>query len=539
MLTIRDVLQLPIFADAKLVAGEGGLDKEIRWVHIVSLPATKWYEWTKGGELVLTVGFGFRDNEEKLQQLIQQLVEARIVGLVLSIGHYFTETPTILIDEANRLDFPLIEVPGDLPFIEITEAIFTRIVNEQYALLQRSQEIHRALMDVVLNGGSLQDLARALASVLGQSITIESSAFRLLASAQRGEIDAARERTLAQGQTTPEIIQYLRKTGLQQQLIRDKAPIKIFPQPDYGLDIERIVAPIIVAQSLLGYMWIIADETHLSDLDVLAVEQAATVAALLLYKEKAVKESQRAMRGDFFSQLLQAHKYSKSELESQAEIFDFRMNRNYQVIVIETDGDSGYLASSIEMILEDDTPALITVREKRVVIVLQAHQAPEGKRIASLLFEVLSPDGHNYLIATGAGVDTIDRIANSYEQALEALEIATDTQEEKGVFAFDELGLMHWIQQLPAGVLHANAYYRAVCDLDVHDSQLCETLEAFLDFGGSMKDAADKLYIHRNTLTYRLDRIEEITGLDLRQTNNQINLYVAIKTYRLKENPPR
>lgn len=536
MLTVRDTLELPIFEQAAVVAGAAGLDNVIRWVHIVTMPDSSWYEWTKGGELVLTVGFGLRANEEKQQQLIQTLVDHRIVGLVLSVGHYFEKTPDTIIEEANRLNFPIIEVPGSLPFVEVTEAIFTRIVNEQYDLLQRAQAIHDSLMNVVLNGGTLQELAAALAKILDKSITIESTGFRVLASAERGDIDEARERTLEAGRTTPEIIQYLQNTGIQHRLIKDKTPIKLSPQPDFGLEIERIVAPILVAQSLLGYMWIIADDSKLTDLDTVAVEQAATVAALLLYKDRAVQESQRAMRGDFFSQLLQAENYSLTQLESQAEIFNFRLNRNYQVLVIESQNSSDNLANRVEDVLHTDTPALIVLREKRVVVVLQTHHQPQGKRIARTLYDYLSRSEGDYIVGIGTAIRHLNDIGKSYSQALEAVTIAKSLKQDMGVYPFHDLGLLHWLLQLPDSALEDNRFYRAVHDLDVRDRQLFETLEIFIEYGGSMKDAADSLFVHRNTLTYRLGRIEEITELDLRETHNQINLYVAFKAYRLRHN---
>ena len=537
MFTIRDALELPVFGEASVVAGQSGIDNIISRVHIITMPDYNWYQWTKGGELVLTVGFGLRANEDKQQRIIQSLVDHKIIGLVLSIGHYFEETPDILIREANRLEFPIIEVPGNLPFVEITEAIFTRIVNEQYSLLQRAQAIHKSLMSVVLNGGTLQHLVESLAQLLDKSITIESSSFRVLASSQQGVIDEARKRTLEAGQTTLDVINYLQDTGLHRTLLRDKQPIRIPPQPDYGLHIERIVAPILVAQSLLGYMWIIANRDGLTDLDILAVEQAATVAALLLYKEKAVQESKRAMRGDFFSQLLNVKESSLPQLESQADIFGFRLNRNYQVIVIENqEAAPSNIANSVESFLLEDTPALVTIRGSRVVVVLQTRQQSNGKRIARLLHDQLSLTRGNYLVGIGTETKSLEDIATSYEQAQEAITIAISTKQTEGIFAFDELGLLHWIIQLSDEALQANIFYRAICELDEHDSQLCETLEAFLDFGGSMKDAADTLYIHRNTLAYRLDRIEEIIHLDIRETQNKINLYVALKTYRLHQN---
>lgn len=547
MLTIADALNLAIFKDAKLVAGAKGINNTIRWVHIVSMPESGEYKWTKGHELILTVGLGLRENQQKQRELIPKLSELNIAGLVLSIGHYFEHAPDIIVQEANRLGFPIIELPGDVPFVEVTEAIFTHIMNEQYATLQRAQAIHKTLMDIVLSGGSLQNLTEALSNLLDKSITIESVSYDVLADAQRGSVDPARQRTLDSGHTSPEVIQFLQHIQLNKRLLEEGTAIYIEPRPEMGMELERIVAPILVGKKILGYMWIVANSGELTDLDTVAIEQSATVAALLMYKERAVLESKRAIRGDFFSQLLRSEAYSQSELESQAAIFDFRLNRHYQVMIVEYDSqdeniDSSFVLSRVESLVKEQLQAMVVVREQRIVIIPQVHQSVPDKRIAELIFDSLKPMVKEVLVGIGKLTDSVHGISDSYEQALEALTIARSMEQANGIFSFDELGLLHWLHQLPEAALEENVYYRALSELDNYDSdqnkQLFETLEAYLEFGGRMKEAADSLFVHRNTLTYRLERIEELIGLDLREANHQINLYVALKTYQLRKKQP-
>lgn len=546
MLTIAEALQLPIFKDANIVTGQAGLNNSIRWVHIVSVPERSSYSWTKGGELILTVGLGLRANLERQQEIVPRLVEHGIAGLVLSVGHYFDHTPPIMVEQAKKLGFPIIELAGDVPFVEVTESIFTHIVNEQYATLQRAQAIHKALMDVVLNGGTLQHLVEALAKLLDKSITIESNHFDVLASVQLGKIDPARQRSIDSGRTAPEIIEQLQNNGLQKRLIQHNEPIHVAAQPQFGIEMERMVAPIVVTQNLLGYLWIIADKGSLTDLDHIAIEQAATVAALLVYKEKAVQESQRSMRGDFFSQLLRADEYSPSELESQATIFDFRLNRNYQVLVIEDEQKSNdvvtRLPSHIEPLLQERIPALVVVREQHIVVVLQAHQNPNGTHIAEELIDSLNYDSP-LLIGVGTSTEHLNGIASSYEQGLESLAISRSMGQRQGIFPFEQLGLLHWLYQLPDKALEDNIYFRALSKLDSSQTeqhkQLFGTLEVFLEYGGRMKEAAEALYVHRNTLTYRLERIEDLIGLELRDSNTQINLFVALKSYKLQQSNHR
>jgi purine catabolism regulator len=144
ILTVREALELPIFAHATVVAGHAGLDNRIRWVHIIDIPDAD-FEWGRRDVLLLTAGFGLQDNPESQATLVPILSEQGFAGVVLSIGPYFRHAPQVIRNTADELGFPLIEIPSDVLFVDITEAIFERIINRQYALLKQSNRIHARL----------------------------------------------------------------------------------------------------------------------------------------------------------------------------------------------------------------------------------------------------------------------------------------------------------------------------------------------------------------------------------------------------------
>jgi purine catabolism regulator len=98
---------------------------------------------------------------------------------------------------------------------------------------------------------------------------------------------------------------------------------------------------------------------------------------------------------------------------------------------------------------------------------------------------------------------------------------------------FDELGVLHWLRNLPSRVYRDNAYVDTVnilADYDAqHNTDLLQTLEVYLDRGTIAADAATLLHVHRNTLAHRLERIEELTNLSLKDADCRLNLHIAIK----------
>jgi purine catabolism regulator len=118
-----------------LVSGREAADTHVRWVHSTELPDPT--PWLKGGELLLTTGIQL-DRAKVQRELIERLADHQIAGLGFGTGFAHKRLPAALVDEARKREFPLFEVPYELPFIAITERAFAQLVNERYEILQRN-----------------------------------------------------------------------------------------------------------------------------------------------------------------------------------------------------------------------------------------------------------------------------------------------------------------------------------------------------------------------------------------------------------------
>ncbi|HTR72028.1 MAG TPA: PucR family transcriptional regulator [Solirubrobacteraceae bacterium] len=119
----------------ELASGQGAAGAHVRWVHITELVDPT--PWLKGGELLLTTGIQL-DSPKTQRELVERLVEHEIAGLGFGTGFAHKRLPTALVNAARKLDFPVFEVPYELPFIAITERVFAQLVDERYEMLQRS-----------------------------------------------------------------------------------------------------------------------------------------------------------------------------------------------------------------------------------------------------------------------------------------------------------------------------------------------------------------------------------------------------------------
>src|SRR5256714_14519117 len=161
MLTLAELLR---DLDLGLLAGEAHADAPVRWVHISELLDPT--PWLSGGELLLTTGMQL-ESAKRQREFADRLADHQLAGLGVGTGVAHAEVPPSLLKAAAERDFPVFEVPYDVPFIALTEKAFTRLVNEQYAVLQRSIAAHERLERIVLAERGLDAVVAALSTLIG------------------------------------------------------------------------------------------------------------------------------------------------------------------------------------------------------------------------------------------------------------------------------------------------------------------------------------------------------------------------------------
>lgn len=536
MFTLKDLLNDPIFATAKVIAGENGLTRVVEWSHIVDLPDVVSVVG-EGPQLIITTGQAVPKSAVAQEKFITEMAQAGLSGIIVSVGgNFLQEIPRPMIEAANRWDFPIVTVPSEVRFIEITRTIHEQLVSQQYALLKRSDHIHQTLVQIVLEGGGLQDLARALAQLVNRSVTIEDPELNVLASAEYGEVDPARQQSIKRGGTPTFIRNFVREQGILDRLNQSLKPTKVHAFPEHGMTKERIVAPIVVERRVYGYLWLIATDEPLDESDTMTIERAAIVAALIMLKEDAIRQTEARLQADIISQLLSEEPHSLA-LADKANRLGLDLQQAQRVLLLHLPVDT---LPSLRM--ADKLRPLVRQYTTRAIL-----QPLGGNFILILPDEVDEEHLAQSLVSTFSGLKigigniapTLMDLAESYKQAKEALEVGEALPSGKSIFRFADLGFLHWLYLLPTKAGNGNQYADRVRLLATEEraerAQLLRTLEVFLDYGGNAAETARELHIHRNTLAYRIKQIETLCDVSLNDPQARVNLQIAIKAYRLMQ----
>ncbi|MBM4235868.1 MAG: hypothetical protein FJ152_05285 [Firmicutes bacterium] len=166
-LSIKDILKMPYFKNAVIVAGKNGLDKSVNWVHV--LEQTQIADFVNGKELILTTGAGWKNDNDTIR-FLQQLIEQNVSALCIQLGSRYNlyenanELPLALLKLANENAFPLIVFPEEheCRFVDLIRDLHTLIINQSYRYLLDQENFLADLYRILLNPHETLDILNYL-----------------------------------------------------------------------------------------------------------------------------------------------------------------------------------------------------------------------------------------------------------------------------------------------------------------------------------------------------------------------------------------
>src|SRR3954467_14675441 len=277
MLTLAEVLELPVVRRAlpEVIVGADALERELRWAHVIEMADPS--DLLKGGELVLTTGIGAGTQERDQTRWIATLVEQGPAAVMVELGTTWRErVPDPVVRACADADVPLVAFQRQVRFIEITEAVHAAVLNRQFELLRRGEEIHRRFTELILQGRGVPELLAELAAAVRNPVLLEDAGGSLVyyVSGPPGD-----DLALAAW------------ADLHRAEARGEAP-------------EGFVAvDVRLMDSSWGRLLAVALDAPLDDFDRVAVERAALAVAVDLLGQQHEEQLRARSRGAFLSDL--------------------------------------------------------------------------------------------------------------------------------------------------------------------------------------------------------------------------------------------
>ncbi len=550
-ITVREALSLDVVNRLEVVGGNDGLDRVIKLVNVIEVPDIM--DWLIDGEFLLTTGYSFREYPDAMNNLISRIYQSNSAGLAIKTKRYLDEIPAEIVSAANKYNVPLLEVPYDLSFSEIIAPILGVVFNKQNKILQKLEQTHKKLMDLVLHGSPLEELCKETGKLINNPVAIMSREGFLIVNDDCPD-QYKFELFFSEGSVE------IKKEKLRFGNIKEvKYSLEYTSDSQKPLTIKAIRIPIVADKYEYGHIVAIINKP-IYDPDILILERAATIAALEFTKRKAIYEIEKNYYNEFLDILLSCDFEDTDDVVARGRVFNVNLEGPTAVMIIndtsfneieeiqhymhmnDPRSKEGLLKAISNFLKQNRGHNLIAgIKGNNVVVVTgdgnDSTSASLKDTVSSLMSYLQdSTRGQMQLkIGVGRAYSDLKHLSRSYEEAREALKVAQLSDTAYLVF-FDNLGFYKILSEKSRSELenYVEELLQPVFDYDRNrKGDLVKTLETYYETNRNLKMTSTKLYTHYNTVLYRINKIEELTGISLDNPENALNLEIAVNILKL------
>ena len=540
MLTLAEVLELPVVRRGlpEVVVGQDLLERELRWAHVIEMPDPD--DLLKGGELVLTTGLGAGTRAEGQRTWIASVLGQGAAAVAVELGTTWREQlPAPVVEACAGAGVPLVAFRRAVRFVEITEAVHAAVLNRQFELLRRGEEIHRRFTELILQGRGVPEILAELAQAVGRPVVLEDAAGELVYYVSQPP-RAGDDVTLAAW------------TDLHRAEARGEEPE------------GAVLVDVRLMDSSWGRLMALAIDAPLDDFDRVAVERAALAVAIDLLGQQHDEHLRARSRGAFLSDLAD-DRVEEADARRRAEALGFgRMGSDRRGDLLPVAASwrgtriSGHprsrgsdaltwtrLSGELRTALgSTGLGVLIGPRDADLLVLLslggRAYDDALAEHVAGLFHGVLERRGlgpQDAALAIGAPVEDwaavgpgLRRVRRSAGAAAALPPRRWHDARRPGV-----ADLLHDLRDAPEVDAFVDEQLGPLLtDGSARSRALLETLEAYLAAGGRKAQAARALHLERQSLYLRLRRIEELLGVSLEDEDAVLGLHLALRALRYR-----
>ncbi|MGI9147702.1 MAG: helix-turn-helix domain-containing protein [Chloroflexota bacterium] len=540
LVRVSDVLRLALPPTTEVVAGAGGLSNAVTWARLLRARPASLGRIDKG-EIWIVSAAALRlvDEPRAVARMIREMGQAGVVA--------FVTTEAVAVEargEANLANTPLLRVPTDTALGEVEKAIVSVLVDHERAIGRRVQEVYeRLLSTLVVEERGVELISSIVAEVTGKAVYLLDEHFQPTVQTGGGEHAAealadVRRRYWAGllGNVSKRLI-VVRSAGARE-------------PPAVAL------RPVTLRGAVEGYLALLGPADEFVDFDHQVADRAASVLAIELAKQSAVVEARLRSQGDFLTDLLDNPAPPEDAPLERARRLGYALARPHLAFVLrprDNDALNGtgargrqrFVDATRRRLVMADVTTLLRERDGSIQVLLPCppdvdpNDADAGlawvERLRSSLEESLQPELLRLVAGVGRTPGKETSAFGAMREATRAADIAASMgADSPASLHFARLGALRLIFHL-ADNPELRAFQRDVLGpLEVSDaarrSEFVRTLDAFLQAGGNHMRAARDLNVHRNTLIYRLERIQELLGgSNLEHPETRLNLQLALK----------
>lgn len=543
-ITVAQMLQLPILKDAVVLEGHGGLDNLV--LSATFFDAPDGYSWWKKGDFVFTTGYPTVSNgvhwEDGLRKLMDMIIEKEVSGIGIKLGRYIPEISVGIKNLASKHRIPLVSIPTEYSWSDYLVPIVSYINNQQRAELEKVHAVYESYYEHLDQNGSLQDLADLLAYIVDTPVTLAIPSFnQVLHSVNFHTNEEQLDKFIFRNVNTTNKLLHSARFENERALVRFVRGKK---QVDGGI-----------------FLW----NKKLDSLQAwekVAIEQTAAILKTAIDHLREVASTYQRFRNDFLSLLISDFDGPSEVLKRRAHEVGWDLQDKYAALILECELKPSKRKTDKLQIWQEKNNILGQINKQmtnfqidcltgydldnRIVILIADQQDYQNKvnNVQANIQKLMSTIGSVQTTYGGMGrmYNLEEYISTSYKEAITSLnlvkkETLTLPMEEKlnttYLKSYSDLYLERVLfsaDPLTEARKVAGEYLAKLIEHDKkRNSELLNTLKIFLESNANHTVTAESLFVHKNTVRYRLELIHKITGFSPEKIEHQLLYHMALK----------
>ncbi|MFW5995919.1 MAG: PucR family transcriptional regulator [Halanaerobiaceae bacterium] len=408
------------------------------------------------------------------------------------------------------------------------ELIMNKLQEERDSYRELIFSDYPDLVQTLLENNTLEKLMNRAATILGNPIIMTDESYDLLAYSSNEVEDPIWQEIIENRYCPYSIVQALKEEGFIEKLARSDTPV-FLEGGQFSDVIRRLVCEVTVRGDIKGFIALLEDNRELNFRDKRILKFVTRVAAAELAKENAVSKARGKLNDDFLRDLVEGNIANLESAKNRARTLNWNICDGFQLICIKADEEGKELSRhrrSVRSILMESFPGVqVSISENEITVLLTGVREAATDSGLEKLKDYCRKNGLTAAVSRVA--PALDCIKYCFQEANRAFEISNKLEQEKVLNFYSNLQLYDAVDDI--GQKNLNSNLEKIIEHDKeNNSDLLETLRTYYACGQNMNKTADILYVHRNTVKYRLDKIKNMLELDIQDHKNRLHLELSL-----------
>lgn len=531
---LEELLKEERFCYLKILSKNPDLSRAVMTVESTETPDVARY--IPQNTFLLMTGMAFQESQQPLCEFLEALNRHECAGVAIKLGRFLNELEEYVLETADRLGIPLFQIPMNVTLGEVYHELLSYIWNNQNDNYLSALNIQRKISNLILHGSSMKIILNNLTAILQKPVMIID---------MFGEIqDYGYTFDKTERNKSVQFVALLINEGVLENsfhyLHKEKGRVHcIYPIKGVGRN--------------TNYLTVLDFNPEEKEELAITMEQVLMALGLYYYRNLYVQYNHMKSLEDFFS-ILQEQLNDKTWTERQVlsigEAYGLRIAPEYQVVIISmkdekkkkfnqdsfSKNEESYILvyAWIKKWLEEEEKDILIFpqdSEWRFILLIQGKKAKLKEKYVQIYDYVEDKFGKKITIAQGGVISSILNMKHSFQEAEDCMENGERNTKYEYLLSYKPKNIMELFKFVP------ERERKDICRFTLKElafpqnqmqEELRKTLHTYLFCGSSITKTAENMFLHRNTIKYRVKKCEEILGIELSSVSDSFYLQLAL-----------